>query len=612
MEYFIGFDVGTGSGRACLVDRNGKLLADHSAETQTHRSPSDHRIFEQSTEDIWGALAQCSKRVLADSGVSPKQIKGVGFDATCSLAVTDRNGRPVSVSRTKGENEDDANLGGEGEWNVILWADHRAEEEADAINATGEGVLNFVGGTMSLEMEAPKTLWLKKHMDAGKFKQCMFFDLPDYLTYRATGSLARSNCSLACKYSYVPPGTTMEHASDGTTEVSEYGWSKRFFDKIGLEDITARDFEQVGGIPGKNGLVLSAGQPVGNGLSQEAAAQLGLIEGTAVGSAVIDAYSGWIGTVAAASRADDGQLSEAATLDGAASRLAAVAGTSTCHLAQTKEGIMVPGYWGPYRNAIFPDYWLNEGGQSSTGQLIDFVIAKHAAYPQLLELSKSTGKSTYELLGDQLDKMQAVAKASTRVHLTKDLHFYPDLHGNRSPLADPKMRGMITGLELDASLDDLAAKFSVTLEAIALQTRHIVETMNAKGHCIDSIYMSGSQAKNLPLMRLLATVLDMPVVLPPHPSAAVVFGSAILGRFAYEASRTYSIQSQADADRAAQDSVKLWDIMVDMTPTATRVEPMRGEKGATERKLLQAKYEIFLESIEIQKRWRQRIAEAIA
>lgn len=82
-------------------------------------------------------------------------------------------------------------------------------------------------------MEAPKTLWLKKHMDAGKFKQCMFFDLPDYLTYRATGSLARSNCSLACKYSYVPPGTTMEHASDGTTEVSEYGWSKRFFDKIG-------------------------------------------------------------------------------------------------------------------------------------------------------------------------------------------------------------------------------------------------------------------------------------------------------------------------------------------------------------------------------------------
>lgn len=36
--------------------------------------------------------------------------------------------------------------------------------------------------------------------------------------------------------------------------------------------------------------------------------------------------------------------------------------------------------------------------------------------------------------------------------------------GNRSPLADNKMRGMITGLALDDHLTDLAAKFNVTLE----------------------------------------------------------------------------------------------------------------------------------------------------
>lgn len=49
------------------------------------------------------------------------------------------------------------------------------------------------------------------------------------------------------------------------------------------------DFEQLGGIPGKNGLVLTAGQPVGTGLSKQAAEDLGLKEGTAVGSGVIDA-----------------------------------------------------------------------------------------------------------------------------------------------------------------------------------------------------------------------------------------------------------------------------------------------------------------------------------
>ncbi len=58
----------------------------------------------------------------------------------------------------------------------------------------------------------------------------------------------------------------------------------------GLGEMAKDDFEQMGGIPGKNGLVLTAGQPVGVGLSKAAAEELGLLEGTAVGSGVIDAY----------------------------------------------------------------------------------------------------------------------------------------------------------------------------------------------------------------------------------------------------------------------------------------------------------------------------------
>jgi ribulose kinase len=54
----------------------------------------------------------------------------------------------------------------------------------------------------------------------------MFFDLPDFLTYRATGDLARSNCSLACKCSYVPP--EIEGSS---------GWNVELFNQIGLDSI---------------------------------------------------------------------------------------------------------------------------------------------------------------------------------------------------------------------------------------------------------------------------------------------------------------------------------------------------------------------------------------
>ncbi|ODO09732.1 hypothetical protein I350_01948 [Cryptococcus amylolentus CBS 6273] len=613
MEYFIGFDVGTGSGRAGLVDSKGKLIAEHAEATQTHRSPTDARIFEQSSTNIWKSLATCSKKVIAESGIDPKQVKGIGFDATCSLTVVNKRGQPVSVSRTGAteDEESDENLGKEGEWNVILWADHRAEEEAEKINSTGEGVLEFVGKTMSLEMEIPKTLWLNKHMNKEKFKDCMLFDLPDFLTYQATSDIARSACSLTCKCSFVPIGATMKHECDGgKEEVSKYGWQPRFFEKIvGLDNLVKEDFESLGGIPGKNGLVLTAGQPVGKGLSKKAAADFGLTEGTAVGSGVIDAYAGWIGTVAAAA----GEGHPQPSLEDAGSRLAAIAGTSTCHIAQSKDGILVPGVWGPYRDAVFPGLWMNEGGQSSTGQLIDFMIQTHPAYSKLQDLSKKTGKNIFELLGERLEKLQQEKGAKTLTHLTKDLHFYPDLHGNRSPLADSRMRGMITGLVLDDGLNDLAAKFNVTLEAIALQTRHIVDEMNERGHKIDSIYMSGSQAKNGPLMRLLATVTQMPVIIPPQPSAAVVLGAAMLGRYAYNLTterQSAPITNQAEADEAKEKGGnKLWDVMVEMTQEGKAVEPRNDEFGAAEKRLLDVKYKIFRESVQIQKKWRHMIAE---
>jgi ribulose kinase len=104
----------------------------------------------------------------------------------------------------------------------------------------------------------------------------------------------------------------------------------------GLGSIVKREFEQVGGQPGKNGLIMTAGQPVGRGLTRRAAQDLGLVEGTPVGSAVIDAYAGWVGTIAAKSDADKstGRLK----LEESNHRLAACAGTSTCHIVQVSVG----------------------------------------------------------------------------------------------------------------------------------------------------------------------------------------------------------------------------------------------------------------------------------
>ncbi|KAJ6627391.1 FGGY family of carbohydrate kinase [Mycena sp. CBHHK59/15] len=574
-DYYIGIDVGTGSARASLVTASGKVVASSTVETLTYRDPEDHRIFEQSTNNIWAGISSAIQTCLSESKIHSSAVKGLGFDATCSLAVSDLEGEPVQV--TKGDQ-----LGQNGDRNVILWADHRAEKEADLINSTGSVVLDYVGGTMSLEMEVPKVLWLKNNMSPSLFSRCQFFDLPDFLTYRATTDSTRSCCSVTCKCSFVP----------------KTGWQDNLFEEIGLAELVKGEYKQMGAA---NLDVLTAGQPVGKGLSKKAAAEFGLLEGTPVGSGLIDAYAGWLGTVAARFT-ENGNLSNIVpSLEESRHRLAAVAGTSTCHLVQSPDGVFVNGVWGPYKDPVFRGWWMNEGGQSSTGQLIDFMLTTHPAYPKLIEQGKAQGRNLFVVLQDLLEKLRAEEEVDSLTEMMKDVHMYPDFHGNRSPIADPRMRGSIVGLALDSTLNDLARKYYLTLESIALQTRHIVEELNGKGHTITSIYMSGGQAKNLMLMQLFADTCNMPIVLPFDHSGAVVLGAAMLGRFAAET------QGKSALEEKEQGEI-LWDIMVDMTPHGTLIAPAASFK---EKKLLAAKYKIFRESIDIQKRWRREMDEAL-
>lgn len=41
--------------------------------------------------------------------------------------------------------------------------------------------------------------------------------------------------------------------------------------------------------------------------------------------------------------------------------------------------VYVSGVWGPYWSAMVPGLWLNEGGQSATGRLLDHIIDSHPA-----------------------------------------------------------------------------------------------------------------------------------------------------------------------------------------------------------------------------------------
>jgi FGGY-family pentulose kinase len=231
-NHYIGIDVGTGSARACIINESGEI-AGLASENIGLWQPQ-HGYYEQSTTDIWRCICNSVKRALSQANVDSSSIQGIGFDATCSLAVfTHDTDEPVSVT---GPNFDHSG----NDHNVILWLDHRPEGETAKINATKHNLLRYVGGTMSIEMEIPKVLWLKNNMPKELFDRCKFYDLADALTHLATGNEKRSFCSVVCKQGYVPVGV------DGSVK----GWQDDFLKEVGLEDLTEDNFKRVGGVDG--------------------------------------------------------------------------------------------------------------------------------------------------------------------------------------------------------------------------------------------------------------------------------------------------------------------------------------------------------------------------
>ncbi|MDQ1081930.1 FGGY-family carbohydrate kinase [Pseudoroseomonas cervicalis] len=482
-DIVIGVDVGTGSARAGAFTPQGTMLGQAAQPIRMWRPRAD--FVQQSSDDIWQAVCAALRGALR--GLGPVRVLGLGFDATCSLVVLDAEFRPVSIS-PEGEPEQD----------VMVWMDHRAAAEAAAINTGEHDVLRYVGGRISLEMQAPKLLWLKRHRPQAWAQAAHFLDLPDYLTWRATGSLARSLCSTVCKWTYLG---------------HEGRWDADFFRSIGLGELAEEGFRRVGTE------ILPPGQRLG-ALGAEAAAALGVPPGIPVGASAIDAHAGGLGVIGAAL---GGVAPEAAALN---RRVALVGGTSSCHMAVSPEARFVPGVWGPYHSAMLPGFWLNEGGQSATGALIDHVITTHAAYPAMADAAKQAGETIYQALNRKLKEMAEGLPFPAL--LTEGLHVMPDFHGNRSPRADASLRGMVSGLRLAAGEEDLALLYLATVQAVAYGTRHIIEAMNEQGYAIDTVMACGGGTKNPVFLREHADATGCRLVLPREPEA-ILLGAAMLG-----------------------------------------------------------------------------------
>ncbi|CDN55485.1 FGGY carbohydrate kinase domain-containing protein [Neorhizobium galegae bv. officinalis bv. officinalis str. HAMBI 1141] len=510
-DHLVAVDIGTGSARAGVFDRSGRLLAKAKHPIAMFRPKQNHA--EHDSEEIWAATCRAVREAMAETGIAADRIAAIGFDATCSLVARDREGRPLTVSTTGKANQD-----------TIVWLDHRAISQADQLSATGHKVLEFSGGSLSPEMEMPKLMWLKQYLPQSWARAGYLFDLADFLTWKATGSPARSRCTLTAKWNY------LAHENPG--------WSADYLALAGLEDLLEK-----GGLPDET---IGVGTSLGN-LSRQAAEELGLDSLVQVAPGMIDAYAGAFGVLGGVS----GGASEGSKLE---TSVALIGGTSSCIVAFTRDSKPGRSLWGPYYEAILPGHWLVEGGQSAAGALLDHIVMMHAA----------GGEPTADLHGRIIARVGEL-RSETEGDIAPNLHVLPDFHGNRSPLADPHATGVISGLTLDTSFDGLCRLYWRTCVSIALGIRHILDALSGYGYRFETLHVTGGHVNNLLLVELYADVTGRKVVIPENRDAVLlgtamaaavaggVFGSLFEAGQAMDAGGTERLPDPARAEQYGLD-----------------------------------------------------------
>ncbi|RKV65716.1 MAG: ribulokinase [Actinomyces sp.] len=504
----IGLDFGTLSVRAAVVRvDDGEVVADAVREYATpvmeralastgQALPPDYAL--QVPGDYLVAMEEAVRGAMADSGVDPADVIGVGLDCTsASVVVTDADGRPMC------EREEFA---GEPQAYLKLWKHHGATDQARRIvslaRERGEAWLPRYGGTLSPEMLLPKALELFERAPQLYAQTAEILDIVDWLTWRLTGALAYAAGDSGYKRMY----------QDGAYPSSEFlealapGFGGVFSEKMSHP-------------------IVPLGSRVGP-LSAEWARAFGLPEGIAVAAGNIDAHVQCVSVGAIAPGC-----------------LTGILGTSSCWILPSAELREVPGVFGVVDGGVSEGAWAYEAGQSAVGDIFAWFVDNHVPQSYFDEAA-GAGESIHELLS-----RKAAALRSGESGLVA-LDWW---NGNRSTLVDADLSGLIIGQRLTTRVEET---YRALLESTAFGARMIIENFEAHGVGVEEIRIAGGLLRNPFLMQMYADVTKRPLRVAKTLQAGG-HGSAI---FAAVAAGAYpSVAEAAEAMAGLADTVYLPD-----------------------------------------------------
>ena len=443
MSLVIGVDGGTESLRAGVYDAAGRCLASAARRYDTTFGPGARA--EQDPEDWWTALSAAVRESVGRSGQPPEAVKAIALDTTsCSVVALDDQLRATRPA--------------------IIWMDVRSGNEAAAALATGDEALGVNGageGPVSAEWMIPKALWLSRHEPENFSRATTICEYQDFMTMRLTGRrvASQSNVSLRWHYSTRRPG----------------GWALSLIEKLGIPELATKWPAEV----------LPAGAPIGP-LTAAAAAHLGLPVSTLVVQGGVDALVGMVGLGVA----QPGQL-------------ALITGSSHLQYGVLSDaGMALPGLWGAYPDVLYAGRALIEGGQTSTGSIINWL----------------------RRIGGGVDLASLNREAAELRPGSDGLLVLDHFQGNRTPYTDPLSRGAFVGLTLAHGMPHL---FRASIEGICFGTRAILDRMAEAGFQCREITVGGGAARSELWLQIHADTAGLPVRAPDTADVALL-GSAIL------------------------------------------------------------------------------------
>ena len=502
-NFLLTLDAGTSSCKAEVFTPEGESVSAGSVAYKAN-SPRLGRA-ELDTAVLHSAAKTAVGKAL--TGIDTAALAGMGVSAQLGLAAVSHSGELLGK--------------------ILTWADRRAGEQADQIEATfgQEKIYAVCGRRVSPEWPLAKILYYQQHDPKQHAATAKYISLKDYLVHQLTGAFV----------------TDPAHASYSLLyNVGARRWETDFLSAF---DLAVEQLPDV--FPAHH----IAGETQG-----PFAADLGLPAGLPV---IVGSPDGSTGSLGAGLVSDETAVNIVGTTD-------VLFTCSNAPAFDPERGTLVNCY-------LIPDKWVLGGPMSTTGGCLRWFIDQ-LGQAEASQASEQ-GISIYELLDTKAEKIPPGSEK---------LLALTSLVGERTPHWEPDRRGTFFGLGPQHTKAHL---YRAVMEGAAFSVRALMERLDnveQRGSETRQIILAGGGAKSRLWTQIRADILGRPIRLPKILEATNL-GSALLTAVAlgFHTGFEEAAAGMIEAEREVEPNPAHQRIYEDLYPVFIELRDALGSPSAS-------------------------------